>query len=275
MPAEWHGTRANNGIERYAQSLFQVVKAGQTGLEDQFSPHDPIVQGWVAAGQEDPLGWQVAAPEILLHDKVAVEEVLHVFDEGDNPHLLGEELPYPILDQPVAQQGMGLLPHNDAAVVGLHQRQFLRRGGEGKNYFLDGCGFVVPVPVEVPGHIARRGDTLERFHHGLAHVPLNARVGHPQREHHVSAQATLFLEKLGVAGQQLADHLVVRLLALRVPHLLVAAQRKNVGGLLHFPVAPDDAGLVGKGRRSSVVRVLGAHNLGYEKHGQPRMRSKK
>ena len=77
---EGHGTRADDGIQGYAQPLFQVVKAGQAGLENQFGAHNAVVESGVAAGQEDPLGRQVSALEVFFHDKVAVEEVFHVLD---------------------------------------------------------------------------------------------------------------------------------------------------------------------------------------------------
>ena len=166
---------------------------------------------------------------------------------------------------------MGLLAHNNAAVVGLHQGQLLRRGGEGQYHFLDRRGFIIAVSVEVAGHVPGRGNALQGFHHGLSHIPLNARVGHPQGQNHVLAQPPLVLEEVRVAGEQLADDLVVGVLAFRVPQLLVAAQGENVGGLLDLAVAPHDAGLVGKRRRRGVVRVLGTHYFGYEEHGAPRL----
>ena len=69
------------------------------------------------------------------------------------------------------------------------------------------------------------------------------------------------LEEVRVARQQFLDDVVVRLLALRVPHLLVAAEGKDIRGLVHLAFALQHALGVREWRWSRVVRVLGAHDL--------------
>ena len=94
--------------------------------------------------------------------------------------------------------------------------------------------------------------------------------GYAQGEGHVATQAQA-VEHAGVAGEELAHDVVVGLLALGVPHLLVAAQAVNVDGLVYLAVPLYDAGGVGERRRSGVVRVLRAHHLGYQCHCEPPM----
>ena len=76
-------------------------------------------------------------------------------------------------------------------------------------------------------------------------------------------QMEVFFEDLRVTREKLAHNLGVCFFTLGVPHLLVAAQAEHVDGFRGFSVAPQDASVVGKRGRRSVVRVLGAHHFGY------------
>ena len=269
VPPERHRPRPDYRIQRDAQPFFQVVQARQPHLQHQLGGNNPVVQGRIAPGQEYPLGRQVPSVQVFLHDAVAVEQVLHVLDEWDHPQLLGKELSHPVPHHPPLEQGQLLLPDDHPPVVGLHQGQFLRRGREGQDDFLDRRSPVVPVPIEVAGHVPRRGNALQCLHHRLPHIPLDPGIGHPQRQDHIPPQPPLVLEELRVSGQQLADYLVIRLLPLRVPHLLVAAQGKHRRRLLNLPLSPDYPRLVGERRRGRVVGVLGTHHLRNKKHCTP------
>ena len=120
----------------------------------------------------------------------------------------------------------------------------------------------MPVAVEALRHIPGRRHALEGLDHGLAHVALDARVGHTQRQSHVETQLDVVLEEVRVAGEQLAHYLVVRLFPFRVPHLLIAAQREHIYRFVNFAVSFQHAGLVCKWSRVGIIRVLGTHHFG-------------
>ena len=116
-------------------------------------------------------------------------------------------------------------------------------------------------PVEASRHVPGRRDALERLHHGLAHVALDARIGHAERKGYVPAKPAFIPEVVGVTGKEFTHDLRVGLLALGVPHLLVASHGEHACGLVDLTLALQDSGIVGKGRRRGVVRVLSAHHL--------------
>ena len=94
-------------------------------------------------------------------------------------------------------------------------------------------------------------------------------VGDAQGEDDVAPESALIVEELGEAGQQFLDDVVVGFLAFRVPHLLVAAEGKDVEGLVDFTIAAKDPFGISKGSRNSVVGVLGAHHPWNKEHVRP------
>ena len=245
----------------------------QRHLENEFRPDSSVIERRVTPGQEYPLIGQVASLQVFFHEAVAAQQPVPVFDQWDDADALGSELSHPITDRAPAGQRLRLLPHDDLPVVRLHESQFLCARCERQDDLLYRRNILVHVCVEAAGHVPRRRHALQRLHHGLAHVALDRGIGHAQRQHHVASKAALVLEEVRVARQQFLDDVVVRLLALRVPHLLVAAEGKDIRGLVHLAFALQHALGVREWRWSSVVRVLGAHDLWHKSHRKPRIRS--
>ena len=127
-------------------------------------------------------------------------------------------------------------------------------------------GATCSVAVEATCHVPGRGHALKGLDHGLAHVPLDARVGDAQGEGYVASELELIAEEVRVPGEQLPHDVVVGFLALRVPHLLIAAHCEDTDGLRNLPFPLQDPRIVGEGCPHSVVRVLGAHHLGHYVH---------
>ena len=239
----------------------------QAHLQYQLRAHHSVVQGRVAASQEHPLIRFIPAMQVLFDDAVAGEQVVAVFYQGDDPDALWVKLADPVLHGVTAENRPVLLTNDHVPVVCLYEREFLGRGRERQDDLL--YGRFGEFAIEAAGDVPGGWHALKRLHHGLAHVLLDAGIGDPQRERHVATKHIVFLEEFGVADQQLANNLVVRLLALGVPHLLVAAQVEHVDRLLDLTFPLQHALAVGEGRRGSVVRVLGAHHLWHEWHVRP------
>ena len=257
---EGNGADADDGVERDAGLLLEAVEAREGDLEHQFGGDRAVIERGVAAREEHALvvGLLRIAQEVA-DDGVAVRQVLHILDEGDDAHLLGVELADPVADGASVAQGAALLADDESAVVGVDVGEFVGGGGEGEDDLADGR--LDAAGVELGGDVPRLGDALERLDERLAHLELDARIGDAHREAAVGAEALALLEEVGVVGEQFLDDLVVRLLPLRVPHLLVAAQGEEFDRLPHLAVAPQHA-VRGVGGHEGVVRVLRAHALG-------------
>ena len=198
VAAKGHGAGSDDGVEGQPQSGFEVVEPQQSHLQDELSTDYAVVQRRVASGEEDALIRQVSAAHILLDDPVAGEQVLHVLDERNHADALRQELAHPILDGLAIEERLLLLPHNDLLIVGLDQGDLLRRRHHGKDDFLDGRGML--VPVEAACHVPGRGHTLQGLNQGLAHVALDAGIGHTQGQGYVAAKLELIPEEVRVAG---------------------------------------------------------------------------
>ena len=223
VAAERHRTGADDGIEGNAQPPLQFIQAEQAHFQRQLRPDDAVVQRRVAARQKYPLRRQIPPLQVFLDNPVAVKKVFQILNQGNDPQLLGEKLPHPILDQLPVQQRPGFLPHNHPPVIGFHQGQLLGRSGKGQDDFLNGGVAAIPAAIKAVGHIPGGRNALQGFDHRLPHIPLNAGIGDAQGQDNLLPQAVFLPEKVRVAGQQLADHLIVGFLALGIPHLLGAA----------------------------------------------------
>ena len=87
-------------------------------------------------------------------------------------------------------------------------------------------------------------------------------VGDAQGQGNVAAKLELIAEEVGVSGEQFPHHMVVGFLALRVPHLLIAAHGEDADGLFDLTFTFQDPCIVCEGCAHGVVRVLSAHHLG-------------
>ena len=131
VAAKGHRSGPDDGIQGKAQSRFEVVEAQQGHLQDKLGAHHAVVERRVAPGEEYPLVRQVPAAHVLLHDPVAIEQVLHVLDERDYPHALREELAHPVLDGLPVQERPVFLSHDHLPIVGLYEGELLRGSREG------------------------------------------------------------------------------------------------------------------------------------------------
>ena len=87
----------------------ETMETEQGHFQDQFSGHYTVVESRITPGKEHSLEWQVPVLYILLHNLVAIEQVLHVLNERNHADTLWEELPHPVLNRLAVEQHMVFL----------------------------------------------------------------------------------------------------------------------------------------------------------------------
>ena len=231
-------------------------------LQQQLRADDAVVERGVAARKEDALVVSFPPSKVGADDVVDIEHLVPIFEERDDADGLGVELADPFTDGGAVREVAALLPRDELLIVISDARNFVRSGRERQNHLLDGR-FEVAL-VELAGDIIGGGDALQRLDEELAHLHLDRGVRHSQRDDRIAPQL-LLCEELRVGAQQLLHHVGIGILAFRIPHLLVAAERKMLRCFGDLAVALQHP--VNRiGGRLRVVGMLGAHNLGDKGH---------
>ena len=178
--------------------------------------------------------------------------------------MLGVEVAYPVADSASVRQVPALLPCDELGVVVPYLDYLSGVGGEGEDDFLDG-GVEVAV-VELVRDVVGDGDAVEGLDEEFAHLKFDGGVGYAEGDDGIAPEFLLLGEVAGIVGEQFLDDVGVCVLALRVPHLLVASERQHVRGFDDLAVTLDDA-VDSVGGDLRVVRVLGAHHSRNQGHG--------
>ena len=216
-----------------------------------------MVECGVAPGEEDALIFDLPPLEVFPDDVVHRHHLFAFLEERDDADVLGVEVAYPVADGASVRQVPALLSGDELRVVVPHLDDLVGVGGEREDDFLDGR-FEVAV-VELVRDVVGDGDAMESLDEELAHLQFYGRIGDAEGNDGVAPQFLLFGEVAGVVGEELLDDVRVGVLALRVPHLLVATERQHVGSFDDLAVALDHP-VDGVGRGLRIVRVLGAHH---------------
>ena len=264
VPPEGRRACADDGVERDAQFALEAVQPGEGGLEHQFGADDAVVQRRVAPGEEDALVLDLPSLQVFADDVVHRHHLLPLLEERDDADVLGVEVAYPVADGASVRQMPALLPGDELRVVVPHLHYLRGVGSEGKDDFLDG-GFEVAL-VELVRDVVGDGDAVERFDEEFAHLQFDGGIRDAEGDDGVAPQFHLFGEIAGIVTDQFLDDVRVGVLALGVPHLLVASERQHIGGFDDLSVALDNA-IDGVGGGLRVVRVLGAHYSRDQGHG--------
>ena len=88
---------------------------------------------------------------------------------------LGKNSPTQSFTTWAVEEGESLLANDDFTVVGLNEKQFLGRGGEGKYDLLDGRRVIFNATVKAVGHVPGGGHALKGFDQGPSACPVQCR----------------------------------------------------------------------------------------------------
>ena len=257
--AERHAADADDRQDRDAELALEGIETIERHERELHRREVAVVERRIRARDEHAHRIERLALHVLAHERVGREQMLAVLDERDHRHRRRREASEPGAHRPVVARQHGVLHARDEALVVLADAIEVARG---RRHRVDELEDRRPLAlVEGAGDVRMPGQAVQHLEHELRLGLLERGIGDTRREEHALADRMLGEEAL-VLREELLDDVFVDLLALEVPHLLVAPQmRERVVGLAHLVLGADRRSR-GEERQRDVVGMLCAHRTG-------------